>query len=198
MTRVLFICTANRCRSPIAAALLRQRLPRGAGIKIASAGLLPGGSHMPEPGVERLRDFGIDLSHHVSTQVTHEDLHRADLVLAMTRSHARAVVAQARDIWPVCFTLKDFVRLADREALQVSPASVTELVSRLAAGRELESIMGTSKRDDITDPMGRSAPVWNAVVAELDHQVERLAGRLAPSRAVVRGPRIAHRAPTPR
>ena len=43
--RILFVCTGNTCRSPMAAALLRHRLGERAGVEIASAGIsAPAGS----------------------------------------------------------------------------------------------------------------------------------------------------------
>lgn len=93
MTRLLFVCTGNTCRSPmaevIAAATARRR---GLELEVGSAGLLSGGG---APAARHAREIsavhGLDLSRHRSRGVTPDLLAEADLVLAMTNGHADAV-----------------------------------------------------------------------------------------------------------
>lgn len=172
MTRLLLVCTANRCRSPIAEAFVDLHLPSNSVVEATSAGLLPGGEPVPGPGIELMRRFGIDLSAHRSRQVTADDLMTADLVLTMTRSHARSLVAQRPAAWLRCFTLKRFVQ--DAESVP-GPESLEHLLSELGRDRTVDSILGTSRSDDVTDPMRRSAATWRSVVDDLRLQTARLA-----------------------
>lgn len=185
---VLLVCTANRCRSPIAAALLRQRLPARSGIEISSAGLLPGGGAVPPEGLARLRRFGIDLSGHVSRQVTPADTDAADLVLAMTRGHLRQLIEQDDELWPRCFTIKDFVRRGENVRQAGTVVTAPALVQAVAKDRGSAGITGESAEDDVIDPMGRSTRVWTAVVRELAELAEQLAVLLAPPPAPGFGP----------
>ena len=103
-TTILFVCSGNTCRSPMAEAITRQLLAqklslpepelerRGYSIVSAGSFALPGARAAPQ-AVQALRDMGADLSHHRSRPLTVELIHQADRIYAMSRSHARAVTA---------------------------------------------------------------------------------------------------------
>lgn len=95
MRTVLFVCTGNTCRSPIAESIARAWLGRGSlgdpqAIFIASAGVaaVDGAPTSPE-AVEALRRIGIEHDG-ASKALTAEMIRGADLVLCMTRQHAEA------------------------------------------------------------------------------------------------------------
>lgn len=89
---VIFVCTANICRSPTAEGVFRA-MARRAGLdpafEIASAGT--GASHVGEPpsppAIEAAAARGYDISAIRARQVTAEDIRHYDFVLAMTRGH---------------------------------------------------------------------------------------------------------------
>lgn len=89
---VLFVCTANTCRSPMAEGVFRT-LARRAGLEqaftIASAGTTNGhAGEAPTPAaVEAAARRGYDIASQRSRAVTKEDIAAADYVLAMDRSH---------------------------------------------------------------------------------------------------------------
>lgn len=89
MRRVLFICTANQCRSAAAAAILEQ-IARDAGLEleVASAGThAVDGIPAQQSTIEAAWEAGFDLRGHRSQSVTRDLLDWADVVLAMTRGH---------------------------------------------------------------------------------------------------------------
>jgi L-threonylcarbamoyladenylate synthase len=103
-TTVLFVCSGNTCRSSMAEALAKQyfasklNVPSSdlerQGITIMSGGTQAlHGVRAAAQAVEALSDMGIDLSEHRSRPVTVEMIHQADVVYAMSRNHARAVVS---------------------------------------------------------------------------------------------------------
>ncbi|HIW72901.1 MAG TPA: low molecular weight protein arginine phosphatase [Firmicutes bacterium] len=96
---VLFVCTGNTCRSPMAAALLRRALDkRGrADIIVESAGLAAGGSPASANAVEAMREWSLDIAGHRSRPVTPELLRRADVIAVMSPSHAMGVLSLGAD-----------------------------------------------------------------------------------------------------
>ncbi|WP_084631406.1 arsenate reductase/protein-tyrosine-phosphatase family protein [Demequina aestuarii] len=163
---VLVVCTANRCRSPLAAALLRRHLGTTA-VRVRSAGLLPGGEAVPEIGRQVASAAGLDLESHRSTQVTSEMLEEADLVLTASRAHAQELVARAPDLWPRVFTLRQGERWWAEHPRDPS-TSLRGWVEREAADRPRREVIGASTADDIVDPFGRSRRVWRQVLAVTD------------------------------
>jgi protein-tyrosine phosphatase len=95
---ILFVCTGNTCRSPMAAAIARSLLsaapPDGITTTVRSAGTFatPGQPATPE-AVEALRKLGISLERHAATEIDRRALAEADAVFTMTREHADAVLS---------------------------------------------------------------------------------------------------------
>lgn len=106
---IVFVCTGNTCRSPLAEALCRKLLADrlgcpmenlGAhGFNVISAGLaaMMGGKAAAE-AVDVARDLQVDLSNHRSQPLTPTLLAQADLLVVMTRSHALALLEQFPDL----------------------------------------------------------------------------------------------------
>jgi len=96
---VLFVCTGNTCRSPMAAGALRKELgPEGARVDVSSAGTAArDGQPAAESTLEVTARDGIDLSSHRSRPVTPGLLRAADLVLVMERGHLNAVQSLGAD-----------------------------------------------------------------------------------------------------
>src|SRR5438105_5449108 len=91
---LLFVCTGNTCRSPMAEVIARAAVrERGwTHVEVASAGVATGG---PTPAslnaVATAHKHGLDLADHVSRQLTTEVVDWADLILVMSPSHLFAV-----------------------------------------------------------------------------------------------------------
>ncbi|MCL4803064.1 MAG: low molecular weight phosphotyrosine protein phosphatase [Anaerolineae bacterium] len=97
MPNVLIICTANICRSPVAAAMLQDRLrKRGlANWTVRSAGtwaiVARGASRY---SIDVSRRGGLDISNHRARMVDEDQMNQADLVLTMEVGHAEALRAE--------------------------------------------------------------------------------------------------------
>jgi protein-tyrosine-phosphatase len=98
---VLVVCTANICRSPMAAALLRHALDAEPeplrSLEVVSAGVVArAGEPVTDHSVTTLKKVGIDISKHVSRPLTQELLDHALVVLCMTGSHRDSIASTAR------------------------------------------------------------------------------------------------------
>lgn len=93
---LLFVCTGNTCRSPMAEAIAQGMITeRGwthVAVQSAGAGALPGAAATPA-AIDIAGEHDLDLSTHASQPLTSELVDWADLVLCMGPSHMHAVLA---------------------------------------------------------------------------------------------------------
>src|SRR5215212_10373910 len=95
MPNILFVCTANICRSPVAEVIFSNWLARKAipgDWQVTSAGTWALSGQAASPySREVLAERGLELGDHRSRRVDREMLEHSDVVLCMTRSHAEAI-----------------------------------------------------------------------------------------------------------
>lgn len=170
------MCTAGRCRSPIAAALLENRVSQihRHGLSVGSVGLKYAGAPVPDLGVSLMAERGIDLAGHRSEPVTLNTIAASDLILGMTREHVRDIVDQAPDAWVKTFTLKDFIRRADPVGPPRRHQRLDDWLAQVGEGREGRHVLGSHPDDEIDDPYGQRAKAWEKVIEELDDLVSTL------------------------
>ncbi|MGE5225017.1 MAG: low molecular weight protein arginine phosphatase [Omnitrophica WOR_2 bacterium] len=138
MPSILFICTANICRSPMAMALFRKKVeqePDAADWRIDSAGTWGlTGEPAAVKSVVVMQQYGIDLREHRSQEVSLAVLKSYDLILTMEQGHKEALRAE----YPV---LRDRIYL------------LSEMVD---------------KNYDIQDPFGEPLSEYQETAQELD------------------------------
>ena len=164
--RFLIVCTANRCRSPMAATLLRDRLRAvDAPTLVSSAGTLA------EDGLPAMRYALVAVngtSGHSSRPVTADLLEEADLVLCMTREHVRTIVMLSPDVFGRTFTLEEFVRRAAAAGPRRSGEALESWLAWIGTGRRTSDLVGYHDPDDIDDPIGLPAEAYRRCAAEID------------------------------
>ncbi|WP_105616703.1 low molecular weight protein arginine phosphatase [Vallitalea okinawensis] len=109
--RIIFVCTGNTCRSPMAERLMMNELGDNIGeLKVISRGLsvlYPQGAN--EKAHEQMKQRGIDLSNHEATLLSDQDMDDATLVLTMTHRHKQVLVSSYPSYENNFFTLKEYV-----------------------------------------------------------------------------------------
>ena len=98
--KIVVVCTANICRSPMAAALLKHALAAEpepwCSLSVISAGVAArSGDVVSENSVRALKKVGLDIAQHRSQPVTQRILDEAIAVLCMTDSHRAMIQVQA-------------------------------------------------------------------------------------------------------
>lgn len=106
MKKILFVCTGNTCRSPMAAAILNNMNIDG--IEVESAGIyaIPG-CDASEYVKELLKENQIDYNH-VSKPLNDQLVKWADLILVMTTAHKNNVLAMFTDAKDKVYTLREY------------------------------------------------------------------------------------------
>jgi protein-tyrosine-phosphatase len=111
---VLVVCTANICRSPMAAGLLRHALAAQPeplkSLEVVSAGVSArAGDRVTEYSAMILKKVGLDISRHTSQPVTQALLDGAAAIFAMTESHRVMIQATANPVPQHLYLFREFL-----------------------------------------------------------------------------------------
>jgi protein-tyrosine phosphatase len=165
-TRVLYVCTANRCRSPFAEQILRRALG-AAPVEVVSAGFLAGGQPVPRVGLAVAAERALPLGAHRSRRIDELAPGAFDLILTMERGQARELVAEDPDLAPRVFTVKQFDRWSAAHAFPGAgdgpSGALGAWLDEVAADRSPRELLGADPRDDVADPLTEPAPAWRAM-----------------------------------
>jgi protein-tyrosine-phosphatase len=142
--RLLFVCTGNTCRSPLAEALARRIAERLAlPVVVGSAGTSARDDGPASAlAVQAAGEAGVDLSTHRARLLTPEVLREADLILVMEPSHRQFVLVLAPEAEAWTHLLRDYAE-------------------------------GTSSGRALADPVGGSLELYRSTLLEIESLVER-------------------------
>ncbi len=156
--KVLFVCTANICRSPSAEAMARATgLP---GLEFSSAGTHARDGEPINPDMVAVLPADLETSAFRSRRLTTALLEEADLVVTMEAAHRTFVLDDHPGMFRTVFTLGQLAR-----ALEQAPAGLDR--------EGLRAHLGATRRNadpalDVPDPYRRGAEAASGCVARLD------------------------------
>lgn len=172
--KVLFVCTANICRSPAAELLARHRFGEQ-DMMFRSAGFLVADQPCPEPMIEVLGQRGIEAADHRSYNLDQESIDAADILLTMESSHVQKATLIDQAVFPKILPLKEA-----RDILAARPehsVPIETLLQELNTNRDARQYLG--QRWDVRDPYGGRLREYRTAVDELEELVGLVVGRLA-------------------
>lgn len=150
--KILFVCTGNTCRSPMAGAFAEAIFKnKGLDIQVESRGLFVT-ENEPANDYAKLavRNYNLSLDNHGARQITAKDIEEADLILAMTVEHKKMLERRCPE--EKLFTLKGYAVGTDGDISDPyghSPAVYLECAEEIidCIGKAADKLSGNQKGD---------------------------------------------------
>uniref|UniRef100_UPI00058D272B arsenate reductase/protein-tyrosine-phosphatase family protein n=1 Tax=Ilumatobacter nonamiensis TaxID=467093 RepID=UPI00058D272B len=175
--QILCVCTHNRTRSVMMAALLGGHLEAvGINASVTSAGLHRDANPATDGAIRQMALRGYDVRWHVGHRINRDDVEDTDLILTAEVLHVAEIAGIWHDTFERAFTLPEFVANTDE-----SPQGLTlpGLLERINVGRPTALDYLDARIGELHDPTGEGPAQWEASVERIDDLTGRVAAKLA-------------------
>lgn len=169
MKKIVFVCTGNTCRSPMAQAFFNAAVDNDEKLRdiysSVSRGLYTmGGEPAGKDASDVMKEtYGIDLKDHFSNRFAAEDADNAFLILTMTADHKKAVISAFPGAINKTYTLKEYVAAYGDKGMNNEHCNCKE-----KTGHNDNSCL------DIHDPFGMSAGIFKKCAGEICQYICKL------------------------
>lgn len=176
---ILFVCTANIARSPLAEVLLggyvRARSLHGQ-ITVSSAGVRARSDDPAAAGSMSIAQaWGLDLSNHRSRPATPEIVGVADLIVTMSERQRDQLGGRDHGVHSRAFTLRELARLLDEAPSPTAAPGADRVRAAIAAAhRQRPRSVPPGDDEDVADPFGGPAEGYATMGSELVRLHERI------------------------
>lgn len=151
MKKIMFVCTGNVCRSPMAQYYFNQKIAeQNLGDKFIaySCGINANIKQKATPNaIDAIKSYGVDMSSHQATRLENSNIFECDLIITLTDFHKRLIETTYPKLKEKVYTLKGFVE-------------------------------PNAKYIDIDDPWGLDIDVYKKCAKEITTYVDKLIEKL--------------------
>ena len=179
--RILTVCTHNRTRSVMMAALLESMLTGRLGpgrVEVGSSGFGPEGIAAISDAVAAMSRRGLDVSTHRSRSTTAALVDAADVIVTAERDHVVEIAALSRSAFTRAMTLPELLERATVVPPSADVGGVRDWAESLTADRTAGTYL-RSPVPEVADPTGSSARAFEAAVVEIERQCNEASALLA-------------------
>lgn len=166
MEKILFVCTGNTCRSPMAEAIFNKYIleyGKSNLFKAFSAGIFASsGEKASENAICILKEnWNIDLETHISKQLSETDILQAKLILTMESRHKEILISNISHLKDKIFIFKEFV--------------IDEKINGYEHDINEQNL-------NISDPFGGTIPIYKECAKEIEKNIKKLISKLLQER----------------
>jgi len=182
---VLFVCTGNICRSPMADQILEQLAKKhNLPLSVSSAGVAAmTGEPMTRESAESMAQRGYKPGPHKARDLAPQLLNASDLVITMTLDHRSDIARMLPKASRYSFTLDEFARLASflmndpqySEEFKKKPKETrAQYLARVfKEATLLRGMVPTGEEPrDVIDPYGESLEIYTQVAEQIDEMIK--------------------------